>query len=317
MLTFAQTSNRFMKNLFLVTLVLFLSSVAIAQDIQVEIVDYERMDSGTVIYENGVYLQGANDVPFPFTLNRTFSTYDSVSYGSGSLEFTNYSTGYFYAISFGVKDQNTVILFEQKILQKVTGSAPYRVFEVEFQNLALSNYPNEKFDVRISLYEESDAFKYHFNTSRLSSFHPLNNDDCSFYFAEVDLGLSNLEHVYALTGDPQNPVVVKEAPIFPDPLVLDHGPANNTLYTFDGTTSVSQMANPANFQFQQNEDRILVQSNTENIQSVRLLNLQGKVVQEKSGQSTKMDISIIGVAHGLYLVNIQSNGKTHQRKVVI
>ncbi|MFT6718815.1 MAG: hypothetical protein ACJAY8_001213, partial [Sphingobacteriales bacterium] len=51
-----------MKNLFLATLVLFLSSVGFAQDIQVEIVDYERMDSGTVIYENGVYLQGANDV---------------------------------------------------------------------------------------------------------------------------------------------------------------------------------------------------------------------------------------------------------------
>lgn len=203
-----------------------------------------------------------------------------------------------------------------------TGTAPNRIFKMEWKNAGLYNEVavhgtnNVSLNVQIWLHENGDV-EYHYGPSSISQ--AWNDsmymyEDLSVGMAVLDMWTLNISDMHFLTGNPASATMV-------DSLTqINAWPANGTVYKFSSpsvgqgevqTIEVKLYPNPA-------VNELRVQAEAGQVFEVELIDLSGRTV--KRGELTSSNsIDLMGTPAGVYLVRLKEkmSGNTQTVRLVV
>ncbi len=263
---------------------------------------YANLNGATVL-ENSNWTSIGQGVKVPFAFKYwgvalTDSLYLD-DWGSLSLDNT-----YGEEISFLYDDLESRGAGKTLVSSKLDGIAPNRIFKIEFQNVGFfgdSPLFVDSANVQCWLYETSNVieFRYGANKVKASTW-----SDGGAYVDLIDAGYNN---VVSIENDPANPSVN----LFINNLLPLVGmPANGMVYKF--TPVASGIQNEV-IHFKVSQNKIIISAALE-IKSIALYNSNGQRIQIAS-EAEQLNLS--GLAHGVYLVAVDTKDGVMTQKLVL
>jgi hypothetical protein len=206
---------------------------------QANTVTYDSIQGGNTIDLNSSNSDGTIEIPIGFNFNLCGKTFNKLYMGdfdynvSFTIEVTPNVIDYREYELLPIGDLDQARAFDSTTFDEITklksiveGSAPNRVFTLEFRNFGLNEFgfaTKELFDYQIKLYEGTDAIEFIYGSNTVTT--NFTNDP----FSSLIIGhyaVDPNDGIY-LYGDPNNPSVSKR--IFGQ---LTDFPQANTRYRF-------------------------------------------------------------------------------------
>lgn len=247
------------------------------------------------IFGTGPYQFGIFDGYFDFSLFSPPQTFGYLSFGGYDLIFR----------------PGCIVRY------KTEGSAPNRIFKIEFVNVGFYSDQNNSdfFNGQIWVHEDG-CFSGHIGAYDMSNSQELT--------AGVFI-LSDYDSLALITGNISNPeyseITLSELLEMPNDPLMGGVPAPNTFFQFCPLTAPTYVEAPeTEFKLFPNplKDRLFIQSNKENISQIQILSIDGKIIHYSTpepSQLNNMDISHL--KPGVYLLHITlENGARVKRKFV-
>lgn len=294
-------------------------------------VPYQPLSNATSINGNIVWSIQKFTIPLPFAAKIGNTTVNQV-YTDGSVLYAD-TTGssadifqYLYAYTI---DRGTGTTTSKSPLRyAVTGNVGSRIFKMESlsvgfnQERQLYGTLKDSFDCQIWLYEGSNIVEIHFGNAKISHatayFQSSGPSFCGYMNVDFSTGAGN--YAYLASGDPLNADM--------DSLTATHMPgsfysfpSSGTVYRFTpkGFTSTNSLTQtlPVSVYPTQCEEWLYLDYDGQEKMNFSLLTSAGAEVNiAGSLQTGKNQVSLVGLARGIYFLRIQSATKVNTLKIV-
>ncbi len=241
-------------------------------------------------------------MPFAFKywgLNLGDSIYID-DYGSISVD-----TYYYEEISFLGEDMNSRGTGKSPLSYKVEGTAPNRIFKLEYRNVGFyGDLPGlaDSANVQVWLYETTNVMEFRYGPNKVKT---STWSDAGAFVGIIDTTLSKY---IILQKDPANPTINNND--FANLLTLNGMPVDGTIYKFtpSGNNGINKVAIKINII----SNRIVLPASVK-INSIDIYNVNGQILQ--SAMSTE-DIDLAKFTHGLYLISIETQDGIITQKLI-
>jgi hypothetical protein len=266
--------------------------------------------TGSTTLINGAWVDFGEAVklPFPFKLYSTSFTDSFYINDYGTISLVN---NYNEEIAFLGFDLNSRGSNLSEVSYKVEGTAPNRIFKLQFSNAGFyDNGPpfNDFFNIQAWLYETSNIIEFKYGASSVATatwggsgpvaglFNPVNPiPPTSFILLE---------------GNPANPTVNTNDLQSSGALTLL--PVSGTTYTFTPSQFPAGINNPvANINVVQN--KISLPSNIV-VKQIKIININGQVLQTAANAE---DIDMSRLPHGLYVLSVETTDGVLYKKLLL
>lgn len=245
----------------------------------------------------------SNDFTFPMTLPRIiFAPY----------EVDLIDRGYIRGVS------------ESAIRYKTDGTAPNRIFKLEWENAGFYgefdefNQLNDFVNVQMWLYETSGIIEFRYGPSSIQS--PLfsfeGSDGPLVGIADMDFANEAFNELMILTGAPANPVVVTDEINITE---LTGTPANGTLYRFTPVSLSTQSFEQLGVRTYPNPVHDMLHVAIDNVGKIanyKITDLTGKVLDQGKITGPKGSIAMSKYPNGIYIVTLEVDGQTAHQRIV-
>ena len=165
------------------------------------------------------------DIGFTFKyFNRTYTQFDLLMVGSIGFDRGSYED-FLYGFNAKLKSKTNSMPWLSKIVYKIEGAAPNRIFKLEHNNIGfqLSSDTSNYLNFQIWLFETSNNIEIHYG--------PTKADSSCWYVGKtgpyVGMDTTNQWVSWFLAGNPSNPSFIKIKDT-----VLTGFPINGTVYKF-------------------------------------------------------------------------------------
>lgn len=273
----------------------------------------------SLTYSNSTYteLSGATDVSadawnnasqrtMPFTFKFFGKSYSDIYITYDGVYFSDTGNDYIFYGTDNFKPKGNIPT-ESPISFLVTGSAPNRVFKIQYKNVSEATVGGAyvySINNQVWLYESTNVIEYHFGNSSITD-----PKFTAFY-----IGLIDANNVYLGIGNTAAaPSLVR---VTSSPAGIPTYPANGQVYTLTPKRTTIAAVNALPYTFTQDVNSFSVKCNEE--VKITAMDINGRDITE----SLKIDTnsgkySLNGCAAGLYILNIEVGNQIFTEKILL